>query len=73
MNRCYRPQPFPSDHHRVEYLFALHEQLTTPLGVFGVVASAKREVGAPRSRGVVVVVHSATGGVADTTLSELGS
>ena len=36
-------------------------------GVFGVVASARREVGAPRSGGVVVVVHSATGGVADVT------
>ena len=37
---------------------------------FGVVASAKREVGAPRSGGVVVVVHSATGGVADVTATE---
>jgi hypothetical protein len=27
----YRPEPFPSDRHRVEYLFALYEQLTTPL------------------------------------------
>ncbi len=35
------------------------------LGAFGVVASAKREVCGPRSGGVVVVVHSATGGVAD--------
>ena len=32
----YRPAPFPSDWHRVEYLFALYEQLTTPL-----VAAAK--------------------------------
>ena len=32
-----------------------------------VVASAKREVGAPRSGGVVVIVHTATGGVADVT------
>ena len=37
--------------------------------VFAVVASARREVGAPRSGGVVVVVHSATGGVADVTSS----
>ena len=35
--------------------------------VFAVVASARREVGAPRSGGVVVVVHSATGGVAEVT------
>ena len=31
MDRCYRPEPFPSDRHRVEYLFALYEQLTAPL------------------------------------------
>jgi hypothetical protein len=36
VDRCYRPEPFPSDRHRVEYLFALYEQLTTPL-----VAAAK--------------------------------
>ena len=30
MDRCYRPEPFPSDRHRVEYLFALYEQLTAP-------------------------------------------
>ena len=28
---CYRPEPFPSDRHRVEYLFALYEQITAPL------------------------------------------
>ena len=33
---CYRPEPFPSDRHRVEYLFALYEQLTAPF-----VAAAK--------------------------------
>jgi len=33
---CYRPEPFPSDRHRDEYLFALYEQLTAPL-----VAAAK--------------------------------
>jgi hypothetical protein len=27
VDRCYRPEPFPSDRHRVEYLFALYEQL----------------------------------------------
>jgi hypothetical protein len=36
VDRCYRPEPFPSDSHRVEYLFALYEQLTAPL-----VAAAK--------------------------------
>ena len=25
VDRCYRPEPFPSDRHRVEYLFALYE------------------------------------------------
>jgi hypothetical protein len=27
---CYRPQPFEDDRQRVRYLFALHEELTTP-------------------------------------------
>jgi hypothetical protein len=36
VDRCYQPEPFPSDRHRVEYLFALYEQLTAPL-----VAAAK--------------------------------
>ena len=31
MDRSYRPEPFPSDRHRVEYLFALYEKLTVPL------------------------------------------
>ncbi len=31
VDRCYRPEPFPSDRHRVEYLFALYEQITAPL------------------------------------------
>jgi hypothetical protein len=31
VDRCYRPEPFPTDRHRVEYLFALYEQLTAPL------------------------------------------
>jgi hypothetical protein len=31
VERCYRPEPFPSDRHRVEYLFALYEQVTAPL------------------------------------------
>jgi len=40
------------------------------LGAFGVVASAKREVGGPRSGGVVLGFHSATGGVADVAPTE---
>jgi hypothetical protein len=36
VDRCYRSEPFPSDRHRVEYPFALYEQLTAPL-----VAAAK--------------------------------
>ena len=31
MDRCCRPEPFPTDRHRVEYLFALYEKLTAPL------------------------------------------
>ena len=31
VDRCYQPEPFPSDRHRVEYLFALYEKLTAPL------------------------------------------
>ncbi len=40
VDRCYRPEPFPSDRHRVEYLFALYEKLTAPL-----VAAAKPKRG----------------------------
>jgi len=36
VDRCYRPEPFPSDRHCVKYLLALYEQLTAPL-----VAAAK--------------------------------
>jgi len=36
VDRCYRPEPFASDRHRVEFLFALYEKLTAPL-----VAAAK--------------------------------
>lgn len=31
VERCYRPEPFASDRDRVEYLFALYQQLNTPL------------------------------------------
>jgi hypothetical protein len=31
VDRCYRPEPFDSDRHRVEYLFALYEKITAPL------------------------------------------
>jgi len=43
VDRCYRPEPFPSDRQRVEYLFALYEQLTAPL-----VAAAKPARKGPR-------------------------
>lgn len=33
VDRCYRKEPFTSDRQRVEYLFALYEQLTAPLAV----------------------------------------
>lgn len=29
VDKCYRPQPFDSDRHRVEYLFGLYERLTS--------------------------------------------
>ena len=31
VDRFYRPEAFPNDLRRVEYLFALYEQLTAPL------------------------------------------
>lgn len=31
VERCYRPEPFSSERERVEFLFALYEQLTAPL------------------------------------------
>lgn len=31
VDRCYRKEPFTNDRQRVEYLFALYEQLTAPL------------------------------------------
>jgi hypothetical protein len=31
VERCYRPEPFRSDRERVEHLFRLYEQLTSPL------------------------------------------
>ena len=31
VDRCYRPQPFVSERHRVEFLFALYGKLTAPL------------------------------------------
>jgi hypothetical protein len=31
VEKCYRPEPFDSDRERVEFLFALYEQLTAPL------------------------------------------
>jgi len=31
VEKCYRPQPFPSDRSRVEFLFELYQQLTQPI------------------------------------------
>ncbi|MBE7504976.1 MAG: class I SAM-dependent DNA methyltransferase [Planctomycetia bacterium] len=31
VDRCYRPQPFTTERQRLEFLFALYEQLTAPL------------------------------------------
>ena len=31
VDKCYRSEPFESDRHRVEYLFALYEKITAPL------------------------------------------
>jgi hypothetical protein len=31
VDRCYRKEPFETDRQRVEYLFALYEQLAAPL------------------------------------------
>jgi hypothetical protein len=31
VDRCYRSQPFASERNRIEYLFNLYQQLTTPL------------------------------------------
>jgi hypothetical protein len=33
VDRCYRKDPFTTDRQRVEYLFALYEQLSAPLTV----------------------------------------
>lgn len=33
VDRCYRKDPFATDRQRVEFLFALYEQLTAPLAV----------------------------------------
>ncbi|MFO1530623.1 MAG: type IIL restriction-modification enzyme MmeI [Kiritimatiellia bacterium] len=39
VERCYRKGPFPTDRSRVEFLFALYENLTAPLAV---IAKPKR-------------------------------
>ena len=31
VDSCYRPQPFPNERNRIEYLFKLYEKLTAPL------------------------------------------
>jgi hypothetical protein len=40
VDRCYRPEPFPSDRQRVQHLFDLYEKLTAPLVA---AAKAKRQ------------------------------
>ena len=30
VDHCYRPELFPNDRHRVEYLFALYQHITAP-------------------------------------------
>ena len=47
VDRCYRPEPFPSDRHRVEYLFALYEKLTAPLVAAAKPARKGRKANAP--------------------------
>jgi hypothetical protein len=46
VDRGYHPESFPSDRHRVEYLFALYEKLTAPL-----VAAAKPVSGRGKRKG----------------------
>jgi hypothetical protein len=48
VDHCYRPEPFLSDQHRVEYLFALYDQLTVPL-----VAAAKPARKGRRTQGTL--------------------
>jgi hypothetical protein len=31
VDQCYRPQPFPNELTRIEYLFGLYEQYTAPM------------------------------------------
>ena len=42
VDRCYRAKPFASDRERVEHLFELYEQLTSPLAPTAAVVKAKR-------------------------------
>ncbi len=54
VERCYRPEPFPSDRERVELLFRLYEQLTAPLLPATPRVGSRRKVGgtaAPVRRG----------------------
>ena len=44
VDRCYRPEAFPSDRHRVEHLFALYEKLTAPLVAAARPARARRKL-----------------------------
>jgi hypothetical protein len=42
VERCYRKEPFTSDRQRVEYLFALYEQLAAPLAIVAKPRKAKK-------------------------------
>jgi hypothetical protein len=44
VDRCYRPDPFPNDRHRVEYLFALYEKITAPLMAAAKPSKKRRKV-----------------------------
>jgi hypothetical protein len=46
VDRCYRPQPFPDERRRFEYLFGLYEKLVAPL-----VSSGNRKAGRGRGGG----------------------
>jgi hypothetical protein len=50
VDRCCRPEPIPSDRHRVEYLFALYEQLTAQLVAAAQPARKGRRVQTASSR-----------------------
>jgi len=44
VDRCYRPEAFTSDRHRIEYLFALYEKITAPLVAAARLSKKRRKV-----------------------------